>query len=70
MRGRVAQESVFNVADGSYRCPATQQGFSHYTTNMRALAWLMLGYTEQIEYIGSVSDAELERFGGRERSKW
>jgi hypothetical protein len=65
VRGRVAQESVFNVADGSYRCPGTQQGYSPYTTCTRGLAWLMLGYAEQLEYIATVKDAELEKVGGR-----
>jgi hypothetical protein len=66
LRGRVAQESIFNVADGSYRCAGSQQGYSPFTTNMRALAWLILGYTEQVEYIATVPDGDLEKIGGRE----
>ena len=30
-RGRVAHESLFDRVDGSYRCPATQQGYSPFT---------------------------------------
>jgi hypothetical protein len=66
VRGRVAQESIFNVADGSYRCPGSQQGYSPFTTCMRALAWIMLGTSEQLEYIATVPDGELEKVGGRE----
>jgi len=32
VRGRVAHESVFNVRDGSYRCPSTQQGYKQFST--------------------------------------
>ena len=40
VRGRVAHESIFNVNDGSYRCPSTQQGYSPFTTWTRGLAWV------------------------------
>lgn len=66
VRGRVAQESIFNVADGSYRCPNSQQGYSAFTTCMRSLAWTMLGYSEQLEYIDTLKDDELEKFGGHD----
>ena len=65
-RGRVAHESIFNVHDGSYRCPGTQQGYSPFTTWTRGLAWIMLGYAEQLEWAATRPDAELERVGGRE----
>jgi hypothetical protein len=41
VRGRVAHESIFNPADGAFRCPSTQQGYSPFTTWTRALAWIM-----------------------------
>ena len=41
VRGRVAHESIFNVNDGSYRCPNSQQGWSPFTTWTRGLAWIM-----------------------------
>lgn len=66
-KGRVAQESIFNIADGAYRGPATVQGYSPFTTNMRSLAWVMLGFTEQIEFLSRVPDGELEPLGGRGR---
>jgi len=48
--GRTAHESVFNVNDGSYRCPNSQQGYSPFTTWTRGLAWAMLGFAEQLEF--------------------
>jgi unsaturated chondroitin disaccharide hydrolase len=50
MRGRVAHESLFNAANGSYRGPSTQQGYSPFSTWTRGLAWAMLGFAEQIEF--------------------
>jgi len=66
VRGRVAQESIFNVADGFYRSPGSQQGYSPFTTCTRSLAWIMLGYTEQLEYLATLADSELDKVGGRE----
>jgi unsaturated chondroitin disaccharide hydrolase len=51
--GRTAHESVFNVNDGSYRCPNSQQGYSPFTTWTRGLAWAMLGYAEQLEFLSA-----------------
>jgi hypothetical protein len=50
-RGRVAHESVFNVNDGNYRCPNSQQGFSGFTTWTRGLSWAILGFSEFLEYL-------------------
>jgi hypothetical protein len=66
VRGRVAHESIFNVNDGGYRCPSTQQGYSPFTTWTRALAWIMCGYAEQLEYLQTLSEQELDPLGGRE----
>ncbi len=51
IRGRVAHESIFNVNDGAYRCPNSQQGYSPFTTWTRGLAWIMCGYAEQLEFL-------------------
>lgn len=51
VRGRVAHESIFNLHDGSYRCPSSQQGFSPFSTWTRGLAWILLGFSEQIEFL-------------------
>jgi rhamnogalacturonyl hydrolase YesR len=65
VRGRVAHESVFNVNDGNYRCPSSQQGYSPFSTWTRGLAWAMLGFAEELEFIETVSDEELQPHGGR-----
>ena len=67
IRGRVAHESIFNMNDGNYRCPNSQQGFSPFTTWTRGLAWILAGYPEQLEFIDTVSDEDLEKVGGREK---
>jgi hypothetical protein len=59
VRGRVAHESIFNINDGSYRCPGTQQGYSPFTTWTRGLAWILCGYAEQVEFVQSRSEDEL-----------
>ncbi|TAJ99567.1 MAG: glycosyl hydrolase [Chloroflexota bacterium] len=63
--GRVAHESVFNVNDGRYRTPSTQQGYSAFSTWTRGLAWIMAGYPEVLEYLDLASDEELDPLGGR-----
>ena len=62
--GRTAHESIFNLNDGNYRCPNSQQGFSPFTTWTRGLAWIMVGAPEQLEFLETVDDAELEPLGG------
>jgi unsaturated chondroitin disaccharide hydrolase len=64
--GRVAHESIFNATDGSYRCPSSQQGYSPFTTWTRGLAWAMLGFAEELEYLAQVPDADLAALGGRD----
>lgn len=58
--GRVVHESIFNMADGQYRCPSTQQGYSPFTTWTRGQAWVLAGAAEQLEFF--------ERMGGREHA--
>ena len=54
--GRVAQESLFNPRNGSYRCPSTQQGYSPFTTWTRGLAWVIAGCAEQLEFFERLPD--------------
>ncbi len=56
VRGRVAHESIFNVNDGSYRCPNSQQGYSPFSTWTRGLAWAMCGFAEQLEFLDTLPD--------------
>jgi len=65
IRGRVAHESIFNTNDGRYRCPSTQQGYSPFSTWTRGLAWVMLGFAEQLEFLGTVDDGAWPPGGGR-----
>ena len=64
-RGRVAHESIFNTTDGRYRCPGTQQGYSPFSTWTRGLAWIVCGYPELLEWLGTRDDEELDSLGGR-----
>jgi hypothetical protein len=65
VRGRVAHESLFNAKNGSYRGPNSQQGYSPFSTWTRGLAWAMLGFAEQLEFVETLNDEELQPFGGR-----
>jgi unsaturated chondroitin disaccharide hydrolase len=64
-RGRTSHESLFNVASGTYRGPSTQQGHSPFTTWTRGLAWAMLGFAEQLEFIATLPNMVLVPCGGR-----
>ncbi|MEP6596932.1 MAG: glycosyl hydrolase, partial [Ginsengibacter sp.] len=48
--GRTAHESIFNVKDGNFRCPNSQQGYSGFSTWTRGLAWAMCGFAEELEW--------------------
>jgi len=65
VRGRVAHECVFNTNDGAFRCPNSQQGYTGFTTWTRGLAWALLGFAEELEFLATRSDAELKSLGGR-----
>jgi hypothetical protein len=63
VRGRVAHESIFNVNDGAYRCPSSQQGFSPFTTWTRGLAWILCGYAEELEFLSGVHQVQFHGLG-------
>jgi unsaturated chondroitin disaccharide hydrolase len=63
--GRAAHESLFNVTNGVYRCPNSQQGYSPFTTWTRGHSWAVCGFPEELEFLETVSDSELKPFGGR-----
>ncbi len=65
VRGRVAHEAVFNINSHTFRCPSTQQGYSPFSTWTRGLAWVMLGFAEQLEFIEHVEESLLEPYGGK-----
>ena len=64
-RGRTAHESVFNPNDGRFRCPNSQQGYSGFTTWTRGLAWAMVGYAEELEFLDTLTEVELAPMGGK-----
>jgi hypothetical protein len=58
VRGRVAHEAIFNLNDGSYRCPSSQQGYSPFSTWTRGHAWILCGFAEQLEFLDTLSGAD------------
>ncbi len=67
--GRTAHESVFNSNDGRFRCPNSQQGYSGFTTWTRGLAWAMVGFAEELEFLDTVADADLVPLGGKAKHR-
>ena len=64
--GRTAHESVFNTNDGNFRCPNSQQGYTGFSTWTRGLAWAMLGFAEELEFLSTLEEVE---FGGKEEKE-
>jgi len=58
--GRVAHESIFDIINGRYRCPNSQQGYSSFSTWTRGLAWILLGYSEQLEFLSQLDSSEYD----------
>jgi hypothetical protein len=71
VRGRVAHESIFNLNDGAYRCPSSQQGYSPFSTWTRGHSWVLCGYAEQLEFLSTLPASAFEgvEFGGSENSR-
>jgi hypothetical protein len=65
--GRVVHESIFNLNNGVYRCPSTQQGYTPFSTWTRGQAWVMCGFAEQLEYLHTLPPDEFE--GGASKAK-
>jgi len=68
MRGRTAHEAIFNRNDGAFRCRSTQQGYSAFSTWTRGLAWAMLGYAEELEFIKTIDAAAFKASTGLEKA--
>ncbi|MEU7872346.1 hypothetical protein [Dactylosporangium sp. NPDC049140] len=60
VRGRTVHEALFNVNDGRFRAPSTQQGYSPFSTWTRGLAWAMLGFAELLEFESADDDTFAE----------
>lgn len=69
VRGRTSHEVIFNVNDGRFRCRSTQQGYSPFSTWTRGLAWAMLGFAEQLEFLRVLSGLEIRTACGVSKSK-
>jgi len=67
VRGRTAHESLFNAANGTYRGPSSQQGYSPFSTWTRGLAWAMLGFSEQLEFLATIDASEVALFTKNEK---
>ena len=61
IRGRTAHEAIFNVKDGNFRAPSTQQGYSPFSTWTRGLAWIITGYAEELECLSGLPDADFDK---------
>jgi unsaturated chondroitin disaccharide hydrolase len=70
VRGRTTHEAIFNTVNGSFRGPNSQQGYSPFSTWTRGLAWAMLGFAEQLEFLATVPDEALAPFSGRHPVEW
>ncbi len=68
VNGRTTHEAIFNMKDGAYRCPNSQQGYTGFSTWTRGLSWAMCGFAEELELLEQLSDEDLAPFGGR--AKW
>lgn len=60
LRGRTVHEVIFNVASRVFRCASSQQGYSPFTTWTRGLAWAMLGFAEQLEFLRTLPESSFE----------
>jgi unsaturated chondroitin disaccharide hydrolase len=58
LRGRTAHEAIFNRQDGRFRCPNSQQGYSPFSTWTRGLAWAILGFAEELEFLRSIKTSD------------
>jgi hypothetical protein len=63
LRGRTAHEAIFNPANGEFRCPSSQQGYSARSTWTRGLAWAILGFAEQLEFLMTLPESDFTSAG-------
>jgi hypothetical protein len=63
LAGRTVHEALFNVNDGRFRAPSSQQGYSPFTTWTRGLAWSLLGFAEELEFLDTLDKKEFDEAG-------
>lgn len=56
--GRTAHEIIFNINDGNYRCPNSQQGYTGFSTWTRGLAWAICGLGETLEILDQIKESD------------
>ena len=64
--GRTIHEAIFNRNNGVFRNPSTQQGYTPFSTWTRGLAWAITGFAEELEFLDTVEDQEVNMDGGKE----
>lgn len=69
LRGRTVHEAIFNTISGAFRCPSSQQGYTPFSTWTRGLAWAMLGFAEELEFVRSLPDTEFGLEGAIKKSE-
>jgi unsaturated chondroitin disaccharide hydrolase len=67
--GRTAHESIFNTNDGNFRSPNAQQGYTGFSTWTRGLAWAMVGFAEELEFLETVPDEGISEFGSKKETE-
>jgi hypothetical protein len=67
--GRTAHECLFNTNNGDFRAPSTQQGYSPFSTWTRGLAWAMLGFAEELEWLATRPEDDFADLGGRDAAQ-
>jgi hypothetical protein len=67
VRGRTAHECIFNVNDGNYRCPNSQQGYSGFTTWTRGLAWALCGFAESLECLEKMKEEQFSTIASKDQ---
>jgi hypothetical protein len=65
VRGRAVHECIFNIRNGSFRCPSSQQGYSPFSTWTRGLAWAICGFSELLEFVEKLAESEYASMGGK-----
>jgi len=69
VRGRTTHEAVFNVANGVFRCPNSQQGYSPFSTWTRGLAWAICGFAEELEFLSTLGSRRGNEADGASKNK-
>jgi unsaturated chondroitin disaccharide hydrolase len=68
VKGRTAHEAIFDIHDGTFRCPNSQQGYSPFTTWTRGLAWAILGFAEELEFLSTLKGGAVSQLHEAKRA--